>query len=114
MKAGRRAALIALVVLASAILGERVTAQDSREAASDAARALLDAARQSAGVGDWASAQAYLAEALRQDTGDSDALYLDALASVKTGQVLDEALGGLDAALASGASPSTRSAMRRS
>ena len=61
----------------SSLLGLPCLRRGPARAASDAvSRALLDAARQSAGVGDWASATAYLAEAASQDPGDSDVLYL--------------------------------------
>jgi len=62
-------------------------------------RALLDEARQSAGIGDWDSAAAYLGEAALRDPGNSDILYLKALAAVKRGSPYAGALGDLDAAL---------------
>ncbi len=101
MKAGRATA-VALAALAVAFSSERMVAQDARGAMSDAARALLDAARQSSGIGDWLAADSFLEEAIRQDPDNSDVLYLDALAGVKSGGTLDDALGNLNSALASG------------
>jgi hypothetical protein len=65
------------------------------------ARTLLDEARQASEFGDWESAQAYLDEAKNQDPGDADVLYLRSLCSTKRSLPIDEALGDLDAALAS-------------
>jgi hypothetical protein len=75
-------------------------AQDLRDAS--VAKALFAEARQAAGLGDWESALVFLAEARAQDPGDADILYLSALATVKKGLALGEALGSLDAALATG------------
>jgi len=103
MKAGRAAAILALAATAMALSEFRGFAQDSiagSSASSGAARTLLDASRQSAGIGDWAGAAAYIGAAEAQDPGDSDVLYFAALAAVKRGLPLGEALGGLNAALA--------------
>jgi tetratricopeptide (TPR) repeat protein len=103
MRAGRAAAILALAATALALPELRASAQDAGawlSASSGAARTLLDAARQSAGIGDWAGAAAYIGEAAAQDPGDSDVLYLVALAAVKRELPLGEALGSLNAALA--------------
>lgn len=103
MAAGRLAALAAAIVLGLAPGLSPASAQAGR--AGDGvgpavARALLAEARQAAGLGDWARASAFLAEASDRDPGDADVLYLASLASVKGGRPLGEALGNLNAALA--------------
>jgi len=64
--------------------------------------AQLDEARGAASLGDWESAAVWLDEAATGDQGNSDVLYLRALASVKRARPLQEALGDLNAALAAG------------
>jgi hypothetical protein len=91
--------------LAIAIGSPFAEAQKLRDAEAEdtnISRALLDEARQAAGVGDWETAALCLAEAATHDPGDADILYLRALASVKSGLSLDEALWNLDGALATG------------
>ena len=66
------------------------------------ARALLDEARQAAGIGDWETAAACLDEAVAQDPGDADILYLTRPRLGKARQPFATALGDLDAALATG------------
>jgi hypothetical protein len=100
VRAGRAAAVAALAVVAIALSGGRAPAQGASAAASDAARALLDEAREAAGIGDWEDAAAYLGAAAAQDPGDSDILYLAALASVKRGLPIGDSLGALNASLA--------------
>ncbi|MGA2545088.1 MAG: hypothetical protein ABSF43_00950 [Rectinemataceae bacterium] len=105
MRLGRSAALTALAALAMALVTSIAEAQDLRDAqggAATVARALLEEARQTAGVGDWEDASLYLAEAATHDPGDADILYLRALAAVKGGLPLDEALGNLNGALTTG------------
>jgi hypothetical protein len=108
MAAGLRAALLAALMACSASSFARGEASPSAaggpaSAARPAvARALLDEARQAAGIGDWGSAAACLDEAAAQDPGDADVLYLRALAAVKRGLPYAPALGDLDAALGTG------------
>jgi hypothetical protein len=100
VKAGRPASVSILAALSMAL--GAVVAQAQAPAQSEAARILLDEARQAAGIGDWVGASAYLAEAAALDPGDADVLYLSALAAVKRDLPLGEALGWLDAALETG------------
>jgi hypothetical protein len=104
VRLGRPAALTALAALAIALtsIAEAQDLRDAQGGTAVVARALLDQARQAAGVGDWEDASLYLAEAATHDPGDADILYLRALASVKGGLPLDEALGNLNGALATG------------
>jgi hypothetical protein len=96
MRAGLRA--LAVLAACSALLPARGEGQEP----ASVARALLDEARLSAGIGDWETAAACVEAAKAQDPADSDILYLDALAEAKRSLPLDPALGSLDAALASG------------
>jgi tetratricopeptide (TPR) repeat protein len=66
------------------------------------ARALFDEARGQAKAGDWKGAASLLEEARAHDGADSDIRYLSALAARENGADVDEALGQLDAAFASG------------
>jgi hypothetical protein len=80
----------------------RVGSSDRSAASASIVRAQLDEARRAASLGDWSGASAFLAEAVARDQGDADVQYLLALSSVKRKEPLAEALGSLDAALASG------------
>jgi hypothetical protein len=99
MRIGLRTALSAFLVACSAISFAQGGAADATGALPEVARALLDEARQASGVGDWERAAVCLDEAVIQDSGDSDILYLRALASVKLSKPFASALGDLDAAL---------------
>jgi hypothetical protein len=98
------AAKAALAVLAAAglAIGAAAAGAQSPRSGSEVVRAELDEARQAAGLGDWENAATWLAEAASQDQGDADVQYLSALATVKRGKPLPEALGNLNSALASG------------
>jgi hypothetical protein len=87
-----------MAALALALGSAFAAAQGSIEVA----RALLDEARQAAGIGDWASAADCLSEASLQDPGDADILYLASLASIKRAMPLADSLGKLNAALSTG------------
>lgn len=101
MPAGRATAIVALAMGIVASSGSLAYAED-QGGIDTVARALFDAARRSASVGDWTGATAYLGEAASQDPLDSDVLYLGALAKVKQGLPLGDALGDLNASLAAG------------
>jgi tetratricopeptide (TPR) repeat protein len=99
MTAGRSTAIVALAIGIVASSGSFAFAKDE-EGVDTVARALFDAARQAASVGDWKSATAYLGEAESRNPLDSDVLYLGALAKVKQGLPFADALGDLNASLA--------------
>ncbi len=91
-----RAALLGLL-LASAALH----AQDGDKPAA-IVLAQLGEARSAAALGDWESAALWLDEASAGDQGNADVLYLRALSAVKRARPLEQALGDLNGALASG------------
>jgi hypothetical protein len=96
---GRRSAPLAILSLALICLGLRGALA---QGLPSVARALLDEARQSAGLGDWSAAYSLLTDAREAEPANSDVLYLRALASMRQGLPLGEALGDLNAALAAG------------
>ena len=96
------AALAALGLIFSPAAAGSQAASRAATADDSVVVAQLDEARAAANLGDWDGAALWLQEAADHDAGNSDALYLQALASVKRGLPLAAALGGLNAALASG------------
>ena len=102
---GRTATVAVLVALAIASRAPFLVAQDflvARDPEANIARSLLYQARQAAVIADWTTASLYLAEAYAHDPGDADIMYLRALASIRNSMPLDEALGFLNGALATG------------
>jgi hypothetical protein len=103
MRAGLGAALVALLAASLALaVAPPAVYGESTPVRPEVARALLDEAMQASGIGDWEGAAAYLDEAAIQDPGDSDVLYLRALAALKRERPHAASLGDLDAALGTG------------
>ena len=102
MRAGLKAAILVAFVAclaASFAFGEGSYPESG---GNGVARSLLDEARLSAGIADWATAASYLDAAAAEDPVDADILYLSALADVKLGMPFAIALGKLDAAAETG------------
>jgi hypothetical protein len=101
MRAGLGSALAAFLAASIAMFPSSALCQSPKDN-SAVAKALLEEAREASGLGEWERAAACLDEAVVQAPGNSDILYLRALASVRRAKPFAEALGDLDAALGTG------------